>query len=133
MTILHRARATLRIMGDDLEPAEVSRLLGVEPSLAYRKGELALVTKRRRPAKLGMWQFQCPPMKPSDFDAQVAMLLSPLTQDMKIWKRLGMKYRVDLFCGWFMREENEGEEISPGTLVALGSRHIRLSLDIYSP
>jgi hypothetical protein len=40
---------------------------------------------------------------------------------------------VALFCGWFMRESNEGVEISAHTLGLLGERGIVLSLDIYGP
>jgi hypothetical protein len=119
-------------MGDDLEPDEVSRLLGAEPSLAYRKGELVLVTTRRRPAKSGMWQRECAQLKPSDFNRQVSTLLSQLTQDPKIWERLSKKYRIDLFCGWFMQEECEGEDISASVLLALGARHIGIGIDIYA-
>ena len=40
---------------------------------------------------------------------------------------------MDLFCGLFMHESNEGAEISPASLTALGDRGVKLSLDIYSP
>ena len=35
--------------------------------------------------------------------------------------------------GWFMKESNEGVDIKPSTLAALGSRGIALALDIYAP
>ena len=38
MAELARAVATLRLFGDALDPAEVTRLLGVEPSSAESKG-----------------------------------------------------------------------------------------------
>jgi hypothetical protein len=44
---------------------------------------------------------------------------------------LESKYRIDLFCGLFMEGTNEGLQISPETLHALGERGISLGLDMY--
>jgi hypothetical protein len=38
-----------------------------------------------------------------------------------------------VFCGWFVNEGNEGVEIEPHALRALGERGIKLDLDIYGP
>ncbi|WP_425309098.1 hypothetical protein AADG42_10165 [Ammonicoccus fulvus] len=40
------------------------------------------------------------------------------------------EYDVDLFCGWFMQNWNEGVSISAVTLSALGARRIALDIDI---
>ena len=50
-----------------------------------------------------------------------------------MWNELASKYDIDLFCGLFMEKGNEGMEISPKTLQALGERNILLGLDIYDP
>jgi hypothetical protein len=39
MTKSERTFATFRVAGDNLVPDEVTRLLGIEPTLAYKKGE----------------------------------------------------------------------------------------------
>jgi hypothetical protein len=132
MAAINRSVATLRIMGDDLLPEEITRRIGAFPSFAHRKGEV-LKHPTGRVAKFGMWQFEAEVLEPSDFDSQVSSLLDQLTKDMSIWQELGSKFKVDLFCGWFMNEGNEGEGIAPATLLALGSRQISLSLDIYAP
>jgi hypothetical protein len=44
-----------------------------------------------------------------------------------IWRSLTARYRVDLFCGWFMNEGGEGLEVSAETLSALGNRGIKLA------
>ena len=82
-------------------------------------------------AKEGMWRLDATPMEPSDFNGQVASLLGSITQDLSIWANLAYRYEVSLFCGWFVSEGNEGEDISAATLLALGSRQIDLALDIY--
>jgi len=134
MAALHRAVATLRVVGDDLDPDEVSQLLGAQPSRSERKGQ-ALQTRSGhvRTAPTGVWRLDAPATEPEDFDRQVATLLRALTPDLGTWQRLAARYRVDLFCGWFMRGGNEGVDVAPETLLALGSRHIKLGLDIYGP
>lgn len=132
MATLNRALATLRVFGDDLQPDEISRLLGVKPSRSHCKGDV-LSDRTGRIAKVGMWRLEATPMEPSDFNGQVASSLGSLTQDLITWANLADRYDVSLFCGWFMDEGNEGEDISPSTLLALGARHIGLALDIYGP
>ena len=133
MAALHRAVAGLMLTGEDLEPTEVTKLLGGPPSLSYRKGE----DIRKRPdlperlAPRGHWRREATPTEPENLDAQVLEILSDLTLDLNTWSELSGRYRLALFCGWFMRESNEGVEISAHTLRLLGERGIVLSLDIY--
>ena len=132
MAAISRAVATLRVRGDELNPGEITRILGSEPTYAYSKGDV-LPRPKGRIAKFGMWRLEAPPLEPSDFNTQVASLLGQLTQDMRIWQELTSRYDVSLFCGWFMKESNEGEDLSPKTLIALGHRGLSLGLDIYAP
>ncbi len=60
-------------------------------------------------------------------------MLEGLTQDFDVWHSLAGRYKIDVFCGWFMKESNEGVDITSETLVALGQRGIALALDIYAP
>lgn len=78
-----------------------------------------------------MWRLSAKETKPEDLDGQVSELLGQVTSDLLIWGDISARFRVDLFCGWFMGSENEGVEISPKTMLALGQRGIKLSLDIY--
>jgi Domain of unknown function (DUF4279) len=132
MSAINRAVATLRVRGEELNPSEITRLLGSEPTYAYSKGEV-LARPKGRIAKFGMWQLEAAPLEPSDFNTQVASLLDQLTQELQIWQELTAKYDISLFCGWFMRESNEGEDLSSKTLISLGQRGLSLGLDIYAP
>jgi Domain of unknown function (DUF4279) len=71
--------------------------------------------------------------EPENLDAQIASLLGRLSNDLKIWETLASKFRIDLFCGLFLKGGNEGLGISPEMLRALGERGILLGLDIYGP
>jgi hypothetical protein len=53
-----RAFATLRVAGDELDPDDITRLLGVQPSEAYRKGETFSKGRARNlSARTGIWLF----------------------------------------------------------------------------
>jgi Domain of unknown function (DUF4279) len=125
--------ATLRISGDNLDPAEISRRLGCEPSAAQTKGQqlVGKNTGRVRTAVTGMWRLFALEREPEDLDGQIAEILSKLTDDLEVWRSISATYHVDLICGLFMQGSNEGMSISPQSLSALGLRHIELGLDIY--
>ena len=134
MAHLQRAVATLRISGDDLLPDEVSGLLGAAPTLSHTKNqEIDLPSGRSRITKFGIWSLSAADTEPEDLDSQVAEILGQLTADLTVWHDLGKRFDIDLFCGWFLGCSNEGVDISPQAMLALGERGIRLGLDIYAP
>jgi hypothetical protein len=135
MANLERSVATLRIMGDELVPEEISRLLSAVPTSAHAKGHQfpsgpagRIVTRQS-----GMWRLRAKEAEPENLDGQVSELLGQVTCDLSVWNDIATRFRVDLFCGWFMGSGNEGVEISPKTMLALAQRGIQLSLDIYGP
>ena len=134
MSSISRSRAALRIFGEHLDPDEISALLGSRPTDSYSKGEVRrtssghVVTR-----KAGMWSITASPREPEGLDDQVHEVLSGLSTDMAVWSTLNQKYRVDLFCGLFMEETNEGFSLSVATMSALAARGIEIGLDIYAP
>jgi len=135
MAKLHRTAASLILMGDDLDPSMVTEALGGRPTRSWRKGEDIRVHPDR-PQKLarhGQWRREATQAEPEDVDAQVRELLSGLATDPRVWQQLSARFRVLLFCGWFMSNENEGVKIAASTLQLLGERGICLDLDIYAP
>jgi hypothetical protein len=134
MAALSRSVATLRLAGDDLIPDELSRLLGVQPTYGQRKGEVVVLKSgATTTAKFGQWRLEATAKEPEDVNEQIAQLLCQLTQDLEVWHQLARRFRVDLFCGWFMNESNEGVSICAASLRALGERGIELDVDLYAP
>jgi hypothetical protein len=132
MATLARSVASLRITGDSLEPDEITRLLGHPPTKSQTKGqELHGSSGRTRVAKFGGWWLEAQEAIPADLDDQARELLERLTADLSVWLDVSSRFKVDLFCGWFMQAQNEGIGIAATTLRALGERGIELSLDIY--
>jgi len=134
MAQLKTSAATLRVIGDDLVPQEITSLLGADPTLAHAKGESLIGSKtgKVRIAKFGMWQMCVSDREPADLDGQIEEIFGKLSADNTVWQMIAEKYRVDLFCGLFLGESNEGIVIHPRSLNALAERRIELQLDIYA-
>ena len=134
MAQMHKSVAKLRIIGDDLVPTDVSRLLNCNPTSAQKKGDV-IVGKSglQRTARNGMWSLQSEDQQPENLDGQIEDILGKLTADMEVWQTLARRFRLDLFCGLFMSGGNEGLSISPTALLSLGQRGILLGLDVYGP
>lgn len=133
MAQISRSVATLRILGDDLIPSEISEALNCKATYEQIKGEVVTGKKtgKQRIVKTGMWRLQASDHEPENLDGQIAEVLEKLNPDFSVWQKLSGKYHIDLFCGLFMEVSNEGMDISPSSLKALGERGIQLSLDIY--
>lgn len=132
MGSINHSVAGLRFFGDDLNPDEISTLLGAIPTDACRKGdELVGPSGKVRVAKTGSWRLRATRREPEDLEAQIFELLDRLSPDLDVWRDLTARYKTDLFCGIFMNSSNDGLPLSPRALLALGQRGIALDLDIY--
>jgi hypothetical protein len=111
-----------------------SRMLGSQPTRARKKGGVWMSAEPGREftakAHTGQWHLEASVREPEDLDGQVQELLGKLTQDLKIWTELRGKFRMDVYCGLFMKSSNEGAVLSSETLAALGNRGIKRSLDV---
>jgi hypothetical protein len=133
MAALYKSVVSLRIAGEALDPTEITRLLGAQPSRGQIKGQAQTSKSGTRVARIGLWSLEATATEPEDLNSQVAELLGRLTADIGVWKSIGGRFDIDLFCGWFMGGSNEGASISPETLIALGERGIELAIDLYAP
>ncbi len=131
MPALAHSRATLRVVGDDLVPDEVTALLGAPPTMATTRGQANELDRGPRVWRTGSWRLEAPDAAPANPDGQIAEILGELTPDLAAWRSLAARFRVEMFCGWFMADGNEGVSLSAETLRALGEREIRLEIDLY--
>src|SRR5688572_17481667 len=132
MSKLHNTAATLRFSGDDLDPQEITSLLGCNPTVGVRKGGVWHTTSGvAKIARSGSWRLKVKDQSPGDLNAQIAELLAALSPDLGVWKDFSRRFQADVFCGLFLRESNEGISLTPDTLTALGSRGLELDMDIY--
>lgn len=134
MATIDRTTATLRVRGEQLDPDQVSALIGKTPTRQSRKGEPVLLPSGGlRIARTGTWVIETEWVTPGDLDIAVQEIFKGTTPDLSIWLNLSTKYRVDLFCGLLLSEPMQGISVSPPTLKLLGERGIELGLDVYEP
>ena len=119
---------TLRFFGDDLDPTDVSRILGAEPTISRRKGDRI---PDGRIAETGSWLLSAEPMSRASLEAQIDSLFARLSPEAGLWRPLALKYRGDLFCGLWSLEWNCGAELSSELVQRVAARGLRLSFDIY--
>jgi hypothetical protein len=116
-----RFKITLRILGEDVDPDRISKLLGCQPTPSRStKGRWALSIK----------SADCSPDdEPGD---GVRILLNRLPSDLALWADLNANYRVDLFCGIFLGSPNQGLGLSPEVSRMLAARGLEIGFDIYA-
>jgi hypothetical protein len=130
MGTVRETAVSVRFGGVDLDPDEITRLLGVEPDLALRTGD---PTPNGRGTRMtGIWSIRALRLSPGDLDGQIGTLLAKMSDDLPVWLELSRRYRADLFCGLFLEDGNEGITLSTETIRAIADRGLELGLDIYS-
>ena len=124
--------ASIGFYGDDLDPSEITRQLGCEPTVGVAKGE-TWVTElgAEKLARTGSWRLVAERLVPADLDAQIALLLSAGNDDLEAWRSLAGRFRGRVFCGVFLSSGNDGLTLRPETLLKIGQRGLVLDLDIY--
>lgn len=133
MAEVYRTAASLRFHGDDLDPEEISRILGVQPTKGVKKGGTLTTPKGKEVvAWTGFWRLNAPDENPGDLNKQVATLFAALSTDLEVWRALSLRFRGDIFVGLFLSGFNEELSLSPTTTCAIGLRGLVLDLDICS-
>jgi len=130
---VHETVASLRFSGDDLDADEITRLLGVTPSRAERKGQTIRGPRsgRERIARTGSWLLRVDHRSSGDLNAQIKELLELATDDTSVWRPLSKRYKPDVFCGVFLETLNEGFTLEAETLALLAERGLFIGFDIY--
>lgn len=124
------AKVTLCIYAEDLDPQQVSNLLGCNPTHAARRGEVDPRYPKRPPAPTGRWLLESP--HELAFGEKVAFLLDRTSAEEEQWHELAANHRVVLSIGLFLSSWNEGVEFPVPILKRLAARSWTVSLDIYS-
>ncbi len=118
------------VYGEDLDPAEVSAILGCTPTSAHRRGD------RRGPKsplyKRGAWLLEVRGTTPEGPEELVAKLLGQLRSDEAVWLKLGERYEVQLRFGIHMTGWNRGFDLSAELVERVARLHAKVGFDIYA-
>lgn len=124
---------TLSIGGDHLDPDEVTRILGITPSFAARKGDQRAAGGGVVTQRTGIWLLRLTEAPSPEWTLADAIetLLSRLPSDLEVWKGLAARFEVSLSCGLFLDGWNQGLVLPTSLLRQIADRHLDLDLDIY--
>jgi hypothetical protein len=129
-----RTYATLRIYPKMLDPVELTRRLGIEPSIWQRRGELVNPNARKpRTYELHGW-FLCSKDSVDSKDSRrhVDWLLAILTPKGEILRSLQNEgCRMDVCCLWYSKSGHGGPTLSPYQMAELARLNLELWFDVY--
>jgi hypothetical protein len=132
---IDRCSITLRIIGDSVDPVEISRLLGCRSTFCRVKGYpiYGKHGQAGRIAKTGGWHLTLTSDETGEWDVEenIRLLLARVSDDPGVLASLATRFKIELFCGLFMESCNRGLVLSVDTLKALTDRGIELGFDIY--
>jgi hypothetical protein len=134
-----RTHATFRLVGDALDPHEITGALGIPPTRALRKdqeipdGGKGKTTRRQ---SLGVWLLATEhTLDSTSLERHLITLLDAIeptaSQLGAVRARRGL--RADFFCYWLSATGHGGPEVSPGTLPRIAALDAPLGIDFYGP
>lgn len=127
-----RSAATVGFYGEDLDPVEITSLLGAKPTVDVVKGgHWKTSMGAEKLAYTGSWRLKSELSEPGNLERQISDLLASLTADLSVWHDLTNRFRGVMFCGLWLETYNDGLQLSPLTLSSLAERGLLLDLDIY--
>ena len=127
---IRSARVSLRIFGPNLDPDEVTQLMGRAPSLSYKAGDRTSA-RVATPRKKGMWILNSEADPKKDITEHVAAVLQAVPSEQELWRRLADRFSVDLYCVCEIDGPNSGFELPIDLVREIGSRHLSVQIDIY--
>jgi len=131
---LQRARVSLLISGDDLDPQEITHLLGGNPRLRVRKGDTFTGHNGKRvTARTSLWHFGDEWENAPSVGSQIANLLGRLTQDMGSWKSVTSRFDCCVSVGGYFEDWTGGITLEPTTLMLMAERGLAIDFDLYAP
>ena len=89
---IDEVNVTLALYGEELEPEEVSRALGVEPTHAHRRGDTS--GSRSSPYSSGAWLLKERGRDAEPAEAVINRLLKQLPEDPAVWRDLSIRRKI---------------------------------------
>lgn len=131
---MHRYTVELRIVGQNLNPDEVTRVLGLVPTRVARKGE-PKVGGATSKWMANMWGFEVFPPGKDDWSSlgdgieSLLRTFGPIRDRLRVYSAGNEIY---VWCGHFTSSFDGGPSLSPTLLKSLGNFGVQLVLDTYS-
>ena len=130
-----RVRATLRIYHPELEPAEITSLLNIQPSIAWKKGDEAYGWSKKAGslAPSGGWLLSSrQKVKSNNALRHLEWLLDQITGTSTNLKALqDQGFIVDVVVGWHSSTWNTTPALTPEIMRRLANHRLPIWFDVY--
>ena len=127
---IDRLGIALRVAADDLDPDRITRMLGVNPTFAAKRGEDVDVHGVPVSQHTGTWRYALPPSPEWELGDAIDTLLERLPHDPALWESLAGWATVVVVCGLYIHDVDRVAALTPDTLARLAERRLALSLQI---
>ncbi len=129
--LIEEAGASLNIYGDDLDPDEITRLLGLAPTHSHRLGDR--LKPHSPPFRTGCWTHRVEGAGPGDpADLALGSLLDRLPSEASFWAPLGQRYQIRIFFCIGFKGWNKAFTLSAGNVQRVARLGVRLDFDLYA-
>jgi Domain of unknown function (DUF4279) len=131
---MSETKGTIRVMGPDVEPDEVTRLLGLAPYRAHRAGATNIGRSGRRYADFheGNWMYQTTLPRTASVDEQLQALVDlVLAREAAFVQLRARGHRLDLYLSVFEFAPDQGFTFPHQLLHTLGRLGFDLQFDLY--
>jgi Domain of unknown function (DUF4279) len=127
---------SLTVSADDLDPDEITRLLGVQPDRAQRKG-VPLPRHDGSPGRVptfGAWSIRLLREETTEWDVEeaIALVLDRVAVNDEVWRQAVSNTNVRIFIGLTLDTFNRGFGFAPALLKRIGDLGIQLDFDVYA-
>ena len=128
---IDRLSIELRVSAPDLDPDRITRMFGVDPTHAARRGEAIDIAGVPTTQSSGIWSYELPASPEWELGDAIDTLLERLPHDPALWESLAGWARVAVVCGLFTHGAGRSADVSPDTLARLSDRRLALTLELH--
>ncbi|UCV09304.1 DUF4279 domain-containing protein [Dechloromonas denitrificans] len=121
--------AYFTITGNDLDPAEITKALGVTPTDSWKKGDVNSRNGCER--KFGRWSLYSRLARSEEFEAHIADVLAQLEQNADGFRRVSEAYEGCMQLVGYFHSYYPGLFFTPQTVQGLAKYKLGVDHDFY--
>jgi hypothetical protein len=132
---IDEVNVTLALYSEDLEPEEISRALGVQPTHTHRRGDHRRGESQGQgipPYSSGAWLLKERGRDAEPAEKVIDRLLKQLPEDPAVWRELSIRHNIQFCFGLHMTGWNKGLSIPLQQVTRIVELGASMEFDIYA-